>query len=302
MTLDLKDAIDLCKNYSPSLLTCNIQSFNKNHFSINSLISEIKPTFVSLQEIWSPKICMSLPDYHNPIMYTRTKKRGGGCSVLIHSSLKYEIFSPIEKISCKHIEKVVVKVIDSKCKNFLLISLYRPPKNKFFKDSLSELREVLEAAIKSNLPIILSGDLNIDLLQNDYFSIKYLELLQTFHLNQYIENATRFSIFKKSLIDHVVTTPGLEPIKAFPLCYPIADHLPTLTAWHESKVRIETSEPEKCKRINYKKLENLLRDRKSTDISSLDSNDSFDSLHDKILSSIDEATYLLPKRLRPKKS
>ena len=160
----------------------------------------------------------------------------------------------------------------------------------------------MEAAIKSNLPITLRCDLNIDLLQNDHFSIKYLELLQSFHLNQYIENATRFSKFKKSLIDHVVTTPGLEPIKAFPLCYPIADHLPTLTTWHESKVRIETSQPETCKRINYKKLENLLRDRKSTDISSLDSNDSFDSLHDKILSSIDEATYLLPKRLRPKKS
>ena len=160
MTLDLKDAIDLCKNYSRSLLTCNIQSFNKNHFSINSLISDIEPTFISLQEIWSPKICMSLPDYHNPVMYTRTKKRVS------------EIFSPIEKISCKHIEKVVVKVIDSKCKIFLLISLYRPPKNKFFKDCLSELREVLEAAIKSNLPIILSGNLNIDLLQNDYFYLR----------------------------------------------------------------------------------------------------------------------------------
>ena len=94
MTIERDEAKLFCKNHSQSLLTCNIQSYNKNHFHIKNLIDEVKPTFVSLQEIWNPKISMSINGYHDPIIYVRNQKRGGACAIYVDSSLTYKIFEP----------------------------------------------------------------------------------------------------------------------------------------------------------------------------------------------------------------
>ena len=59
MPVDIKDAKIQCNNNSRQLLTCNIQSFNKNHESIKQLIQSLNnPTFISLVEVWNPKLSM----------------------------------------------------------------------------------------------------------------------------------------------------------------------------------------------------------------------------------------------------
>ena len=58
---------------------------------------------------------------------------------------------------------------------------------------------LLHAASISNLPIILTGDVNIDTLKHDNFSKEYLELLQTFQCYQHIREATRISSMKITL-------------------------------------------------------------------------------------------------------
>ena len=99
------------------------------------------------------------------------------------------------------LEKTAVKIIDNRCKTFLLISIYRAP-SKNFKDSLSDLKKLLEIATATKLPFILTGDLNIDLLRFDNFSIEYLDVLNTFELNQHMQDFTRACSSKKSLLDH----------------------------------------------------------------------------------------------------
>ena len=78
MTLDIENAKKECKNYHFSLLTCNVQSFNKNSEAIKSLIYTLNPSIINLQEIWQPKISMQMENYHVPITHLRTSKRGGG--------------------------------------------------------------------------------------------------------------------------------------------------------------------------------------------------------------------------------
>ena len=82
-----------------------------------------------------------------------------------------ETFEPINNIVCESIEKIAVKILDPNYKTFILLSLYRAP-NKNVNNSIKELRHILEIATSTKLPILLSGDLNIDLLRKDKYSNK----------------------------------------------------------------------------------------------------------------------------------
>lgn len=91
MPVDIKDAKIQCNNNSRQLLTCNIQSFNKNHESIKQLIQSLNnPTFISLVEVWNPKLSMYIPKYHLPINQLRSNKKGGGISIYIRDHLEFE--------------------------------------------------------------------------------------------------------------------------------------------------------------------------------------------------------------------
>ena len=196
MPVDIKDAKNLCNNHSRQLLTCNIQSFNKNHDSIKQLIQSLSnPTFISLVEVWNPKLSMYIPKYHLPINQLRTNKKGGGISIYIRDHLEFEKYDIINRINSNHIEKLALKIIDKNCKTFLLIAIYRPP-GPHFKKSLEEFKKILELANFSGLPVILSGDLNIDTLKKDSFSKDYFQILQTFQLIQHIREPTRISTQK----------------------------------------------------------------------------------------------------------
>ena len=74
-------------------------------------------------------------------------------------------------------------------------------------------------------------------------------MLQTFQLYQHIREATRVDKTRKSCLDHVVTNSKLEPIKTSVLCFPVADHLPTLTFWQQNKPKGVDSEFKSFQRI-----------------------------------------------------
>ena len=121
-----------------------------------------------------------------------------------------------------------------------------------------ELNKILDAADRSGLPVILTGDINVDTLSSDNFSKEYFDLLQKFHLFQHIREPTRISTQKKSLIDHVVTNSLMKSVKANVVCYTVADHLPTLTLWKHRKEVINEKNYDTFTRINYKKLKKLM--------------------------------------------
>ena len=302
MPTDIKDAKIHCNNHSRQLLTCNIQSFNKNHESIKQLTQSLcNPTFISLVEVWHPKLSMHIPNYHLPINQLRSNKKGGGISVYVRDHLEFEKYDIINKINCNHIEKLALKIIDKNCKTFLLITIYRPP-GPHFKRSLDELKAILESANLSGLPVILSGDLNIDTLSKDSFSKDYFEILQTFQLIQHIREPTRISSHKKSLIDHIVSNSQIEPLKTLVLCFTVADHLPTLALWHRKKEKTREICTESISRVDYKKLKTLLSNKKneSDPIENLNCNEAFDNLHERVRSCLAKATYVVAKRDRPK--
>ena len=181
MPIDIDVAKNLCSSYNRSILSCNIQSYNQNHDSIKELISELKPSIISLNEIWNPKISMNLPNYHPPLKFIRSNRRGGGVAIILKDFLVYEVFDPIDRLECEYLEKIAVKITDPNYKTFLLISIYRPPGNNF-RCCLNDLKEIFNAACLSNLPIIITGDINIDMLKNDNLTNDILKKLPEFQL------------------------------------------------------------------------------------------------------------------------
>ena len=301
MPTDIKDAKIHCNNHSRQLLSCNIQSFNKNSEAMIRLIQTLgNPSYISMVEVWQPKLSMYIPNYHLPVNQLRSNKKGGDISIYIRDHLDFEKYDVINKMNCNHIEKLALKIIDKNCKTFLLISIYRPP-GPHFKSSLKELEEILRLATILGLPVILSGDLNIDTLSSDSFSKDYFEILQTFHLIQHIREPTRISSQKKSLIDHIVSNSKIEPLKTLVLCATVADHLPTLAVWHRKKEKSPEICTETMSRVNYKKLHSLLKiENESDPIGLLDCNAAFNKLHDHVTSCLEKATYVVSKRDRPK--
>ena len=299
MPIDISEAYTFKKNYSRSIVSCNIHSYNKNNEAIKELVEKLQnPSCLLLQEVWQPKINMNLKHYHPPINELRTIKKGGGLSIFVHHSLNYKKFEPINKLITNNIEKLAVVISDTKLKNFLLVNIYRPP-NVNFKHSLEELKLIFREAHISNIPMILCGDLNIDTLKNDINAKEYLNTLQTFQFNQIVKEPTRISIHKKSLIDHVVVDSKLEPIDTHVLCHTIADHLPILTIWHKKKEKVK-KEIETITKVNYKKLESKIKESVLPKLEHLDCNDSLNQLHDFVTSKVEECTYTVPKKDRPK--
>ena len=99
--------------------------------------------------------------------------------------------------------------------------------------------------------LILTGDMNIDLLNQDCATTRqYNELLEVFHLQQMVQEPTRVSRHSSSLIDHIVTNcPNRITHTGILPCSIVSDHDGILAC---ANVRVERFKP-RCKFICYMK-------------------------------------------------
>ena len=132
------------------------------------------PKIVNLVEIWQPKIRLDMEGYHEPINYVRMNKRGGGLSLIIHESLRFRKYEIINQMAFSQLEKIALEITENNGKKFLLISCYRAP-NSNLKKSFEELEKLLEKAHLSQLPVIFTGDMNVNLNKHDHTSKNYTD-------------------------------------------------------------------------------------------------------------------------------
>ena len=73
--------------------------------------------------------------------------------------------------------------------------------------NLQDFEELLsDLAISWNGMLLITGDFNIDLLKTHKPSTRrYIELLQSFNLDQMVTKATRTTNTSATLIDHIIT-------------------------------------------------------------------------------------------------
>lgn len=137
--------------------------------------------------------------YHN-----RDNKRGGGVGVYIKDNIKHKLRKDIVNIS-PALEHLWVE-IDGKNKHskLLLCVAYQP--NFTHQEKAEWLdnfdRIIGNATLDWSGNVVITGDFNIDILQNSQIKDSYLETLRSFDLTQHVNCPSRKGL---SLIDHIST-------------------------------------------------------------------------------------------------
>ena len=123
----------------------------------------------------------------------RDEKCGGGAGVYIRDTIEFEVCSDILKLD-DSIEHLWVEIQGRKKNSACLIGVFYQPSSENNKklEWLEKLDSVL-SIVKSTWkgPVRITGDSNIDLLASTEIQKRYIEVLETYDLNNHISKATR---------------------------------------------------------------------------------------------------------------
>ena len=308
--ISTKSAKKTNDSHNMAILSVNMRSLNSNYNNLTSLLDSINmPEILGLSEIWSPQSPHNFISGYQPlIMKTRTNKKGGGCGIFVKNSLKIVNNQNLpnwpQPTTFEYCHVVVEKPQKFKHKQ-LIISIYRPPVTHNMSLFLNDLENLFEFTEKTNLPTIITGDININVSKKNKTSINYCNLLQKYHLTQSVQSYTYYSHPNPSLIDHVIST---QPMESLVINAHVADHQPVISVVTKSiKRKFNNKKPQKT--INSKEpdieaikesLDNFNWDPWYSDSSQKNSDDTFSSLHEIITTIVNENTTTHEHKLRIK--
>ena len=167
----------------------------------------------------------------------RRHKRGGGVCAYIRDNLKGKEVTDLSSTSENGFQQLWVRIQHIKLKSFLLCVVYRPPDCE-----ITCLEEYLTPSIIEALlygkDIIITGDLNCDLLSNKPESQVLKDLCTMLNLSHIISKPTRVTKESASLLDVILTTNSHQVISSAVLENTISDHF-TVTA----SIRLKAAKP-----------------------------------------------------------
>ena len=219
----------------------------------------------------------------------RDEKRGGGVGIYTRDMIEFKVRSDISKLD-DSIEHLWVEIQGKKKNSACLIVVFYQPSSENNKklEWIEKLDSVL-SIVKSNWNgnIMITGDSNIDLLASTEIQKRYIEVLETYDLNNHISKATRIG---KTLIDHIISNiPANKILHSDILPRPtISDHdVPYIIA-NMPINKLET----RYKYIRNFELEKYVHEFRALPISLVysfdDPNDQLDTLNKLILNAINE--------------
>ena len=249
-------------------------SFNMFHNNCRSILKEGKIDeynilfdkmnnpfhIISFTETWLKKdnIHLSTLSGYEPCHTIRPidqnfdfKERGGGISVYIKEGIDFKIREDLN-IMCHHIETLFIEVF-IQGKKYVIGTVYRVPNTNVqeFNDTLNRLTE----PIRNDCELILLGDFNVCLLQDNSHTRNFCNTLQTNNLFPAILEPTRVACIQRngenvtteSLIDNIFINTQLQ-FQSGLIYSTISDHYPifisvknlpvNITDTHEVKYRL----------------------------------------------------------------
>ena len=215
-----------CNNLSKTglnMASINIRSLSKNFISLKQLIDNAaqKDKFIDiigLQETYEFFNDRYNIDDYTLTSNTRQGRKGGGTALYINKKFVSSELKFPESFIQNLLEATIAKVQIPKFGNIVVANIYHPPSQPrvtpldHFQGFLEALTSLLDKLVQLNLPIVLMGDFNIDLLeQNSENATQFLNTLVTFGHIPHITRATRIEKReidgefreKASLIDNI---------------------------------------------------------------------------------------------------
>ena len=221
----------------------NIVSLVANLDEVKSLISQTKfaPDLICITETrlkdkkidWQSMI-VNLPNYE--LCYDNSKTSAGGVTIYIHESIKdFDIKSEL-KIDVHDCESLFLEIRFDKSKSndktsntkksLLVGCVYRHPRwaTSLFIDRLCEKLAIYSA---KNIPIVLVGDFNLNVLDRSCNRAQnYINMLSSIGCHNMVDVPTCFSDTSQTCLDHVITNIEKENISHGVLDDSPTNHLP----------------------------------------------------------------------------
>ena len=170
---------------------------------------------------------------YNHICNYRTKRLGGGVSLYVKQTLKYQRLSDLE-IFNEDLETIFIEipkdVIGSKS-NIIVGIIYRPP-DKDITQFNDYIINILSQFKQTNKVIYIMGDFNINLLNSEKHvkTSEFLENMYSFSFFPLIHKPTRVTKHTATLIDNIFCKNSIQNNSYNGILYTdISDHFPIFT-------------------------------------------------------------------------
>lgn len=201
----------------------NAQSLRNKEDHINEFIVSLGFEFdiLAFTETWFNTVYDVIQiDGYNAEYLNRCSKKGGGVALYIKNAVRYEVMAEHCAMSGDY------ELLFIRCKNFITGVVYRPPSGslvEFFR----QFEILLDSLSSIDIPVVILGDFNIDLLKSGDTSVnEFVDLLSMYGFSNNITLPTRINASSKTLIDLCLTNQDKSAVKAGVLVSAVSDHLP----------------------------------------------------------------------------
>lgn len=230
-----------------NVFSLNIRSLRKNFEEIKSILFKVNMKILVLSEVFvtEEELVFFQIEGYNLFSKLRKKKMGGGIIVYVKECLnaeeiKYKDFATFEGLE--------LNIYFGKT-NLNLLAIYRPP-DKSIKQFILDLETQLKHIHKKY--IVITGDMNIDLLKSNNLTEDYENLMAQFGMVNYVQDATR-EVAKdgrvvKACLDHMYVKNVIDAYSAiFKLT--LSDHY-MVGFWSNKNFKIK-KKINNCNGFNY---------------------------------------------------
>ena len=212
----------------------NIRSMSKNFGDLKFFLSQLRYqfSFICLTETWCQEDMEKNSLYHLPnykVAYQNRvcKESGGGVCIYIHDSFKFKIRDDLS-VNCKDLESLSVEIQMPKKKNFIVTSVYRPPRGDITR-SLTCFENYLATCSKK--PVYALGDYNLNILRIDTSKCvkRFVDTVFEYGSIPTINTATRITRKSATAIDNIITNSVMSnSLETAVLKIDISDHFPVV--------------------------------------------------------------------------
>ena len=269
---DLDDTKCLFTNKSTSdisVVHLNAVSLIANFDSITLFLEKlnlpdaicISETRLRNEKIDYQKNLVDIPGYE--LMYHNSPTNAGGVAIYIKMAFKPKIVNQInlvlEDTESLFLELEISPTSNKQCdKSLLLGCIYRHPRpsTKTFTDKLYEL---LHDYSNRNIPLVVVGDINIDVSLNNNDCVQYYNnTLLSIGCKNLINLHTRFSANTRSTLDHIITNLSSDNVQYGVINEPITDHLPIFCIIRD--IRCDSNKVDKDEKIMWRFIDESKKD------------------------------------------
>ena len=222
---------------SLSIMCFNIRSFSKNFDEFNGFLDNCGHVFdvIVLTETWAndeTRTLCHIPGYNSVHNY-RENKRGGGVSVFIKETIRFEAIDVLN-ISSDAMECVGVNVTNPVSNNnTTILGAYRKPSGDVHQ-FITSLTEIISTHSLTHKDSLITGDFNVCLLKEGREDITddFINMFRSFNFQPIITRPTRIGRNDSlSLIDHIWTNTHSISSHGV-LISDITDHFPIFCGIH----------------------------------------------------------------------